>query len=56
MKTNWTRGLLRLWSALTLLWITGSVYFAVTDPSIPSLTRDCEELRSFLEEKSTRPL
>jgi hypothetical protein len=56
MRANWTRGLFRLWGVLTVLWLAGSIYFAITDRSIPSLARGCEELRSFVEDKSNRPL
>lgn len=56
MKANWTRGLFRLWGVLTVLWLAGSIYFAIADRSIPSLTIGCEELRSFVEDKSNRPL
>jgi hypothetical protein len=56
MKAKWTRGLFRLWGVLTVLWLAGSTYFDIAERSIPSLTRGCEELRSFVADKSNRPL
>ena len=45
MKANLSRGLFRLWAVLTVLWLAGTLYFAVTDTSIPSLTKGCELLQ-----------
>jgi hypothetical protein len=53
---NVRRGLLRLWIIAAALWVIGSGIFALSDRSIPSWTRDCEELRDFVVEGTGKPL
>jgi hypothetical protein len=56
VKIRWARGFLRAWLVFAALWVIGWGIAALTDGSIPSLTHSCEELRSFVADKTAKPL
>ena len=44
---QWQRGFTRIWIVFSVVWICVSLFFALTDRSIPSLTKGCHVIADF---------
>jgi hypothetical protein len=56
MAIRWRHGFLRTWIIIAIFWICGNAVIAFRDDGIPSLTRGCDELRGFVDDRTGQPL